>query len=324
VVIFVDDAQTLAAEVLEQVRLISNLETSRDKLIQIVLIGEPELMDQLASRALRQMGQRVSVGYSVGRLTEAETAAYLQHRLSRASIGPPLHLESAVVQVIFNNSAGNPRRINLSAAALLSAAFKAGRSTIDKRFAQAVLQDRERDEQPSASQGGTSRHRRSILCVVGLMAVCSAGLFFLRPSQELAPELGMEQSVGDLAATAAAPDAPAPIEAAPDLQAPAVAAVEDLPSPEENSSLPLREREVRLTHSVQVGAFLQPENARQMMARMTSKGYPARMVKITDSKGRTWLTVRIGDYPSRHAAQAHAEDFIRREQMEAVVQPFGE
>jgi len=61
VAVFIDDAQTLTPEVLEQVRLISNLETTRDKLIQIVLIGEPELMKMLDSRELRQMGQRVSV-----------------------------------------------------------------------------------------------------------------------------------------------------------------------------------------------------------------------------------------------------------------------
>ena len=77
-----------------------------------------------------------------------------------------------------------------------------------------------------------------------------------------------------------------------------------------------------MTHSVQVGAFLQPENAQSVMARLSAKGYSAQIYKFTDSKGKTWLTVRIGDYSSRQAAQAQADEFKRREQMAAVVRPL--
>jgi cell division protein FtsN len=78
-----------------------------------------------------------------------------------------------------------------------------------------------------------------------------------------------------------------------------------------------------MTHSVQVGAYLQPENAQKMAAQLVSKGYPARIVKITDAKGRTWHMVRIGDHPNLQAAQAQAEEFSRREHMQSVVRSYG-
>jgi cell division septation protein DedD len=78
-----------------------------------------------------------------------------------------------------------------------------------------------------------------------------------------------------------------------------------------------------MTHSVQVGAFLQPENARQLVARLTGKGVRAYIFEIRDGQNRTWHTVRVGDFPSRQAAQAHADEFARREQMKVLVRPFG-
>ena len=105
---FIDDAQSLGLEVLEQIRLISNLETTREKLIQIVLVGEPGLMAKLNSHELRQMGQRVSVRYEIGPLSQAETAAYIQHRVSVASTGSPVQFEPAAVRHVFKLFSGKP------------------------------------------------------------------------------------------------------------------------------------------------------------------------------------------------------------------------
>ncbi|MGD8664272.1 MAG: AAA family ATPase, partial [Desulfobacterales bacterium] len=85
VAVFIDDAHQLNSDVLEQVRLISNLETTKDKLLQLVLIGEPKLSVMLNSNELRQIGQRVSVGYCIDPLTYDETLGYIQHRLTIAS-----------------------------------------------------------------------------------------------------------------------------------------------------------------------------------------------------------------------------------------------
>jgi cell division septation protein DedD len=78
-----------------------------------------------------------------------------------------------------------------------------------------------------------------------------------------------------------------------------------------------------MTHSVQVGAFLVPDNAHQLVARLSAKGVGAAIVEVRDGQGRTWNTVRVGDFPSRQAAQAHADEFARREQMKVLIRPFG-
>jgi general secretion pathway protein A len=141
VIVFIDDAQILSPAVLEQIRLISNLETTRDKLIQIVLVGEPELMQLLNSHQLRQMGQRVSVRYEIGPLSLDETAAYIQHRLSLASTGAPLQFRREAVRKIFRHAGGNPRRINIACSTMLAAAFKLGQKEMTGELAQAVIRD---------------------------------------------------------------------------------------------------------------------------------------------------------------------------------------
>jgi general secretion pathway protein A len=84
VVLLIDEAQDLSPEVLEQIRLLSNLETDTEKLIQIVLLGQPELLEMLARRELRQLAQRVTARYHIGPLNRPETDGYVQHRIQVA------------------------------------------------------------------------------------------------------------------------------------------------------------------------------------------------------------------------------------------------
>ncbi|OBV39305.1 AAA family ATPase [Janthinobacterium psychrotolerans] len=112
-VLIIDEAQNLSAEVLEQLRLLTNLETSERKLLQIILIGQPELRAMLARAELEQLAQRVIARYHLGSLSEPETASYIHHRLAvagstaRAPFGPRLMAR------IHKLSHGVPRRINL-------------------------------------------------------------------------------------------------------------------------------------------------------------------------------------------------------------------
>lgn len=322
VVVFIDDAQALAPEVLEQVRLISNLETTRDKLIQMVLIGEPELVNLLGSRELRQMGQRVSVCYEIGALTEAETVAYIQHRLSLASAGPPIRFEPAAVHRIFQHSGGNPRRINIAGNAALSAAFKAGQKEIDAGIVQTALRGLELKDGLAPAAAGRKKRVWAAAVACGLLLLSAAAYVILRPAQEQpAPAVAAGASTPP-AAVAPEPVAAAPPAAATPVPAPQPTVPETAAPPENKTAAPVRAGRARMTHSVQVGAYLYLENAQQVTAQLAAKGYPARIFKITDAKGRIWHTVRIGDHPSRQAAQAQADEFSRREQMKTVVRPF--
>ena len=79
----------------------------------------------------------------------------------------------------------------------------------------------------------------------------------------------------------------------------------------------------QMTHSVQVGAYREFENAEQQVARLSAKGYPARMIRFEDSRKRAWYTVRIGDYPDAESARFMADEFTRREKLQSAVRPFG-
>jgi general secretion pathway protein A len=122
IVLIIDEAQNLSVDVLEQVRLLSNLETDRQKLLQIVLMGQPELKEVLARQELRQLRQRILVHYELHPLSEDDTAHYVRHRLALAGAnGRPIFTRWAF-RAIHRESGGVPRIVNtLCDRALLSA-----------------------------------------------------------------------------------------------------------------------------------------------------------------------------------------------------------
>ena len=113
VVLLIDEAQNLKPSVLEEVRMLSNLETETEKLIQIILMGQPELKSTLWLRELTQLRQRVSLHYHLGPLDARETAAYITHRLhvAGANGGNPI-FESTALPKVFEHTHGTPRLIN--------------------------------------------------------------------------------------------------------------------------------------------------------------------------------------------------------------------
>jgi general secretion pathway protein A len=114
VVLVIDEAQNLAPEVLEQLRMISNLETEQEKLIQIVLAGQPELNDVLARNDLRQLNQRVAVRYSLTPMNFRDAADYISHRLKISGCRLPQLFSPAAVKKIYRFSHGIPRLINIA------------------------------------------------------------------------------------------------------------------------------------------------------------------------------------------------------------------
>jgi general secretion pathway protein A len=122
IVLIIDEAQNLKFEVLEQIRLLSNLETDRQKLLQIVLMGQPELKEVLARDELRQLRQRILVHYELHPLSGNDVAQYIQHRLSLAGANGRPSFTKWAVRAIHRSSGGIPRIVNnLCDKALLSA-----------------------------------------------------------------------------------------------------------------------------------------------------------------------------------------------------------
>ena len=112
-VLVIDEAQNLSADVLEQLRLLTNLETNERKLLQIILIGQPELRDMLARPELEQLAQRVIARYHLGSLSETETGSYVTHRLAVAGATAASPFPRSLMGLVHKLTHGVPRRINL-------------------------------------------------------------------------------------------------------------------------------------------------------------------------------------------------------------------
>ena len=125
-VLIIDEAQNLTPYVLEQLRLLTNLETSERKLLQIILIGQPELRTILAKPELEQLAQRVIARFHLGTLDKAETLQYIQHRMQVAGLRGPLPFSKQAVARIHDLARGVPRRINLLCDRALLGAYASG------------------------------------------------------------------------------------------------------------------------------------------------------------------------------------------------------
>ena len=132
VVLIVDEAQNLQARQLEQIRLLSNLETDKEKLLQIVLVGQPELSAMLKQPSLRQINQRIAVRYHILPLEQSELRKYIEHRLQIAGTSNTLIFTDAALEAIYLHSSGMPRLINLICDRALLAGYVAETHTITK------------------------------------------------------------------------------------------------------------------------------------------------------------------------------------------------
>lgn len=141
VVVLLDEAHELPHDALESVRLLTNLETEKAKLLQVVLVGQPELDRRLDQPALRQLRQRIGFRCTLAPLDQAGTATYIAHRLSVAAVGDGPVFTPRAIAAIHAASAGTPRVINLLCHKALMAAFGRGATRIDRAHARRAIAD---------------------------------------------------------------------------------------------------------------------------------------------------------------------------------------
>jgi general secretion pathway protein A len=130
-VLIIEEAQNLGPDVLEQLRLLTNLETSRAKLLQIIMIGQPELREMLSQPELRQLSQRITARYHLGPLTEREIPSYVEHRLSVAG-GHAGLFPASTIKKIFRLTGGVPRLINVVCDRALLGAYVENKRSVDR------------------------------------------------------------------------------------------------------------------------------------------------------------------------------------------------
>jgi len=159
-VIFIDDAQNLSVASLESIRVLSNLETDTEKLVQVVLLGQQELREQLDSRALRQLRSRVALFREIEPLQEPELRRYIEYKLSVTAKGAVISLTPAASAAIYGYSGGNLRRANMLLDRVMIGMLRDPKPTVDLT----LVQTAERDlAEPRMSARGSSSRRGNTL-----------------------------------------------------------------------------------------------------------------------------------------------------------------
>lgn len=133
-ILIIEEAQNLSCDVLEQIRLLTNLETDKHKLLQIIMLGQPELLDMLAKPELRQLSQRITARYHLGALTRSEAAQYVDHRLCVAGWMRGRLFPAGTLNLLYRLSGGIPRLINVICDRALIGAFIHNKDKVDRKI----------------------------------------------------------------------------------------------------------------------------------------------------------------------------------------------
>jgi len=183
VILLIDEAQNLSKNVLEQLRLLSNLETSQDKLLQIILVGQPELSDMLDSHELRQLGQRITLRYHLTPLSFQETVEYIKYRINIAARKAGVKIDRAAFRRIYRYSRGIPRVINIACDRALLTAFGLNQHKITGNTAQVSIQE-------LSTRGAVKRYdfaaNRKNLAVIAVLVIIGVAAIFHRPLRRAA------------------------------------------------------------------------------------------------------------------------------------------
>lgn len=205
VILVIDEAQNLSKEVLEQLRLLSNLETTVDKLLQIVLVGQPELADVLDAHDMRQLGQRITLSCWLSPLGFKETRDYIQHRINVASTKSGIGFDRAAYRAIHRYSGGIPRLINIACDRALLTAYSLNRSHISGKIARDAIQ--ELAGMGEVKRRGTNRTALGALATAAAVVVVIGYLLYSggRASRTAPPtEHGGGATISDTAADGSA------------------------------------------------------------------------------------------------------------------------
>jgi general secretion pathway protein A len=198
VVLLIDESQNLPIQTLEQIRIISNLETVKAKLIQIVLVGQPELRQLLSKPELRQLNQRITVRYHISPLSRRETDDYIYHRLKVAGDQGGITFSKEAIDLIFKITSGVPRMINILCDHALLSGFVFERFDIDEEL---IKKARREIEGKEFGKGGAwqARLKRQSLVFGGIAAaILIAGAFYAGLSWSPRVSVGQPKQVSSI------------------------------------------------------------------------------------------------------------------------------
>jgi hypothetical protein len=319
-VVLIDEAHAMPPETLEEIRLLSNLESNRHKLLQIVLFGQPELDERLSDTSMRQLKERITHNFALEPLRRSDIPAYLMFRIRAAGYHGPDLFTPGAIQLISQASEGLTRRINILADKALLSAFSEGSHQIDNKQVKAAI----RDAQFKPMRDGNARPWAWIGAAAGILAI--AGLAYLAGSAS-APGVPATPTKPPVAAppaeaTTIAPPATTPPPATPLPETVAreslpAAVTPPLPAPAAEAPPSLAERiaatDEWLKKTPDTHYFIQLLNTDTASQRKveyfvenSAKLLDPQQLRVYRSRlsGRDKLGVIYGDYSSREAANA--------------------
>jgi general secretion pathway protein A len=169
-ILFLDEAQNLSSKVLEQIRMLSNLETEKEKLLQIVMVGQTELKDILNASGLRQLNDRIAVRYDLDTLERKDVRSYVIHRLTVAGAKGMIHFTRWAFRALYRASKGNPRIINAICDRALLIAYSRDKFTIDREIIHQAALNVKGQRYVYTAPGGRSFRKMRVVSAIILIA----------------------------------------------------------------------------------------------------------------------------------------------------------
>lgn len=214
-VLIIDEAQNLSVDVLEQIRLLTNLETNTQKLLQVIMLGQPELKAMLERPELRQLAQRITARYHLEPLSQQEMVGYISHRLKVAGVERPL-FPAATIRKLYRLSGGVPRLINLLCDRALLGAYVKEQNTVSHKLMATTAREVFGDPSADAQQQKSTLRWNWILGTLALASVAAVVATIWNPGQDtppasqhpMTPAKVVEQAVVELPAVAMSPAEP--------------------------------------------------------------------------------------------------------------------
>jgi general secretion pathway protein A len=299
-VLIIDEAQNLPLQVLEQIRILSNLETDKEKLLQIVLVGQLNLKDLLRAPELRQLDQRVSIRYELRPLTREETSAYVAHRLTIAG-GGAVSFGSRALDFVFRYTNGIPRLINLVCDRALLGGYSARTSRITPDMVSAAAEGLSLQIPRWSVVSWLKRHAASFAAGAAIMAAVSGAAAYGVIGLQARAASVRPSNAGE-AVTATRPDPQPPQTSMPQpAQRPAQAP----------PSEPVTAKASTSRFTVLVGSFRAQTEAEVLLDQLRGLGYRSYANQVASANRGAWHQVFVGPYDDLdHARQDEAR--VRR------------
>jgi len=294
--LIIDEAQNLPRQVLEQIRILSNLETNREKLLQIVLVGQLNLKELLRSPELRQLDQRVSIRYELRPLTREETAAYIAHRLTIAG-GSVVSFAPKALELVHKYTGGVPRLINLLCDRALLGGYSARTQRITPEIVTAAATGLDLVATRRSIVGWVKRHAPAFAAGAALTAMLASAVTYAVTTLQARATAGKPAAHVVVQAPPAERDTTPPVTGMKGTSGPAIPVAEDSQPANDSRQLTQPAPASRApSYSILVGSFRYEPEAALLIGQLSELGYRTPSARVSSSAHGTWHQVLIGPY----------------------------